>query len=401
MSYATKWPVAPLIELLNSPLLNGHHQKGMKFGSGFKIVRMVDLYRASIVNEESLDRVQYLKTPDDGYSLATGDILINRTSLKREGVAKAVLIENVSEPTFFDCSIIRARPNNAAVDSDYLLRALNGPAVRPQIMRIAKTATITTVSQPGIRSLQIPLPPLAEQKKIAGILDAADALRSKRHESLARLDTLLQSTFLDMFGDPVSNPMGWEVRELAELIQPDRPITYGILKPGPDVEGGVPYVRVTDIKNEQVLTKQLRRAAQEIESQYKRSRLITGDLLMSIRGHVGRMAIVPSAGSGANITQDTARLALFFADPAYVMRCLSTPSMQQHMARRTKGAAVKGINLGDVKKIPIPSPPLDLQHRFAAIVESVEQQKASQRAHLDELDTLFASLQSRAFRGDL
>ena len=61
------------------------------------------------------------------------------------------------------------------------------------------------------RSLRIPLPPLAEQKRIAGILDAADALRAKRRESLAQLDTLLQSTFLDMFGDPVTNPMGWEV----------------------------------------------------------------------------------------------------------------------------------------------------------------------------------------------
>ena len=64
--------------------------------------------------------------------------------------------------------------------------------------------------------IQIPLPPLAEQKRIAGILDAADALRAKRREALAELDTLLQSTFLDMFGDPVTNPMGWEVRELKE-----------------------------------------------------------------------------------------------------------------------------------------------------------------------------------------
>ena len=62
-----------------------------------------------------------------------------------------------------------------------------------------------------LQILQIPLPPLAEQKRIAGILDAADALRAKRREALAQLDTLLQSTFLDMFGDPVTNPMGWEV----------------------------------------------------------------------------------------------------------------------------------------------------------------------------------------------
>lgn len=108
--------------------------------------------------------------------------------------------------------------------------------------------------------------------------------------------------------------MGWDVHALQELIQPDRPITYGILKPGPDVEDGVPYVRVVDIKNEQVLTDQLRRTTQEIASQYKRSQLIARDLLMSIRGHVGRMAIVPAAGSSANITQDTRTIEKFTSE---------------------------------------------------------------------------------------
>ena len=283
-------------------------------------------------------------------------------------------------------------------DRDYLYWALGSIDYDRLVDRAAKGKTLNKAK---LKILQIPLPPLAEQKRIAGILDAADALRAKRRESLAQLDVLLQSTFLDMFGDPVTNPMGWEVRPLQQLIQSDRPITYGILKPGPDIEGGVPYVRVVDIQKEQVLTEQLRQTTQEIARQYKRSQLIAGDLLMSIRGHVGRMAIVPLAASEANITQDTARLALSSADPAYVMQCLTTQGMQQHMARRTKGVAVKRINLGDVKEIPIPVPALDLQHRFTAIVESVEQQKTSQRAHLDELDTLFASLQSRAFRGDL
>ena len=70
-----------------------------------------------------------------------------------------------------------------------------------------------------LKSLRIPLPPLAEQKRIAGILDAADALRAKRREALAQLDTLLQSTFLDMFGDPVTNPMGWPPTSLSAISE--------------------------------------------------------------------------------------------------------------------------------------------------------------------------------------
>ena len=95
------------------------------------------------------------------------------------------------------------------------------------------------VAQPGVnattlKALQVPLPPLAEQKRIAGILDAADALRAKRRESLAQLDTLLQSTFLDMFGDPVTNPMGWEVGVIGDLLES---ANYGTSKKA-DLENG-------------------------------------------------------------------------------------------------------------------------------------------------------------------
>lgn len=268
------------------------------------------------------------------------------------------------------------------------------------------SSIITGVAQPQItrqslERLQIPLPPLPEQKRIAAILDAADALRTQRRQSIAELDLLLQSTFLEMFGDPVENPKGWGIQSLERLIDPNRPITYGILKPGDDIEDGIPYIRVVDIKNEKVLTDQLKKTTKKIASQYKRSQLKFGDLLMSIRGHVGRMAIVPINAEGANITQDTARLALTDADAAFVMQCLTTEGMKNYMARRTKGIAVQGINLGDVKQLPIIMPPLKLQKEFSTIVDAIVMQKNRLQAHLVELDTLFASLQQRAFNGEL
>jgi type I restriction enzyme S subunit len=113
------------------------------------------------------------------------------------------------------------------------------------------------------------------------------------------------------------------------------------------------------------------------------------------------MAITPESIDGANITQDTARLAIVGAKTRYVMHCIATQGMQDFMARRTKGVAVRGINLGDVKKLPIPIPHLKLQQQFADIVTKVEAQKQQMRDHLTQLDTLFASLQSRAFNGEL
>nr|WP_255609543.1 restriction endonuclease subunit S [Methylosinus sp. Sm6] len=171
--------------------------------------------------------------------------------------------------------------------------------------------------------------------------------------------------------------------------------------PGPDIEDGVPYIRVVDIQNGSIQLGGIRKTTREIAEQYKRSTISSGDLLLSIRGHVGRMAIVPDQLTGANITQDTARLAFLGADTIYVKSLLETKQAKNWMDQRTKGAAVRGLNLGDLRKMPIALPPLPLQRAFAARVAEIDKLKAHHRAHLARLDALFASLQHRAFRGDL
>ncbi len=122
---------------------------------------------------------------------------------------------------------------------------------------------------------------------------------------------------------------------------------------------------------------------------------------MSIRGHVGRFAVVPPSLDGANITQDTARLAVSGAEVSYVRECLSTPGFQRWMVRHTKGVAVRGINLGDVRRMPIPVPSAEKQQFFARRIEAIERLQDHCRAQLADLDGLFAALQYRAFQGEL
>lgn len=187
-----------------------------------------------------------------------------------------------------------------------------------------------------------------------------------------------------------------------DLVMPGRPITYGILKPGEDVPGGVPYVRVVDIQDGSIRGESLRRTSPGIASEYKRSTLQPGDLVMSIRGHVGRLAVVPPSLAGANITQDSARLAVGGGyDPRYVLESIRSPMTQRWMSRRVKGAAVTGINLADVKLIPVPEVSLDEQRRFAVRAIRADRLVEAARAHLGELDVLFTSLQQRAFAGVL
>jgi type I restriction enzyme S subunit len=129
----------------------------------------------------------------------------------------------------------------------YLFQLLKRPDVRTEgAGKMKGAAGQRRVPAEFFGSLQIPLPPLDEQKRIAAILDAADALRTKRRESLAQLDALLQSTFLTLFGDPVENPMGWPQSELGDLVADDDRINYGVVQPGDERPGGRPLIRVGD-----------------------------------------------------------------------------------------------------------------------------------------------------------
>lgn len=171
--------------------------------------------------------------------------------------------------------------------------------------------------------------------------------------------------------------------------------------PGPHQPNGVKYVRVVDMKDGGIELSGIRSTTETISNQYKRSLLKPGDLLMSIRGHVGRLAIVPHELGGANITQDTARLAIHGVSPLFVQECLRTEGFQRWMAKHTKGVAVQGINLGDVKVMPIVLPPPDLQAKFVQLATALQGLVAVQRKSLAEVNSLFSSLQQRAFRGEL
>jgi type I restriction enzyme S subunit len=253
-----------------------------------------------------------------------------------------------------------------------------------------------------LKETTIPLPPLAEQKQIAAILDAADALRTKRRESLAQLDALLQSTFLTLFGDPVENPMGWPTTSLIEQCDSKRGISYGVVQRGTHVPTGVPVIRIRDLTGSGIDPEGLIRCSKEITSTYRRTILQGGELVISIRGTVGRIGLVPHELKDGNITRELALIPLKAGVVReFVLELLRTDSVFKRLADDVKGIAQRGINLKDLRELPIIIPPLPLQQKFAAIVESVERQKDAQRAHLAELDALFAALQHRAFRGEL
>lgn len=160
-------------------------------------------------------------------------------------------------------------------------------------------------------------------------------------------------------------------------------------------------VRVVDIKSGRPNANQLQRTTEEIAKSYQRSCLMPGDILVTIRGTVGRTCIVPRELAGANITQDTARLApIEGIEAAYLYEFLNTPWAQGWMHRHMLGQAVKGTNLGDLRKLPVPLPPLKLQQAFTHKIQYARRLNDLQHGLTPHTESLRLSVLGRAFSGE-
>lgn len=201
-------------------------------------------------------------------------------------------------------------------------------------------------------------------------------------------------------------PAHWRVASLEEITDPIRVICYGILMPKEDVANGVPYVRVKDMKAWSIDVGGLKRTSQVIAAKHARSSLQVGDILLAIRGSYGRVAIVPPELSGANITQDSARIASHpLVDSRYLLYYLGGPVANHFYGQVARGVAVKGVNIGDLRAMPVPIPPRKEQEAIAAEVERQFAVLQSLEAMVDlqvrRGQSLRSSILDRAFSGEL
>lgn len=171
-------------------------------------------------------------------------------------------------------------------------------------------------------------------------------------------------------------PEGWAAVPLSELVEPGAPIQYGILQPGPDFAAGVPYVRPTEIVSDRIDAKALRRTSPDIARRYHRSSLRAGDVILSIVGTIGKVAVVPPELEGANITQSSARLrprdGLVESD--FLACLLRSPSARGLYDVAELGTGVPRLNIGDIRQMVLPVPPLSEQRRIVAKVEALFEQ---------------------------
>jgi type I restriction enzyme S subunit len=250
-----------------------------------------------------------------------------------------------------------------------------------------------------LRALPVRLPPLSEQRRIADVLDRAEALRAKRRAALAELDGLAQSIFIEMFGPPTRIMSSWPTQSLGTLL---RFLTSGSRGWAEYYsETGDLFLRIQNVKNDELSLNEVAFVKPPDTAEANRTKVNAGDVLLSITADIGRTAVVPNAIEKAFISQHLALLRTDGISPRFLSAYLSSESGQEQIFKRNKQGVKAGLNFDDIRSFIIPLPPNNLQQEFARRVAVVEKLKAVQRASLAELDALFASLQDRAFRGAL
>lgn len=259
-----------------------------------------------------------------------------------------------------------------------------------------------------LKASKIPIPPLAEQKQIAEILDAADSLRLKDQQLIEHYTALSQSLFLDMFGDPVINPMGWEQNNFGAFISILTDYhangSYEVLKKNVELKKEKDYalmVRTTDLEKNNFF-KDVIYISRHAYDYLDKSKVFGGEIIISKIGSAGKVFLMPSLdipvslGMNAFLLRFDSRLNNVFA---YFL--LTSKFGEREIGKRIKGAVTKTIRKDALREICIIAPPIEVQNQFAERIAIIEEQKQQAQASLVKSENLFNSLLQRAFKGEL
>lgn len=383
LSYSKKDVVSKSIEGYNPVLRAGNIQLGQIIEDNYVYVPN------NLIKEK-----QFLKE---------GDILIAASSGSLSIVGKAAMVTSNMAATFGAfCKVLR--PKQEHVYKGYFKHYFETSYYKRTIKSLAEGANINNLRTGHFDNLEIPLPPIDQQKKIAAILDAADAYRQKTKALITKYEELTQSLFLDMFGDPVRNPMGWIICSFVEIIK-DGP-NNGLYKPSKDYGSGIPIIRIDSFFNSVIdLTKlkRLRISTNEID----RFSIEEGDFVINrvnSKSHLGKCGLVPKLSE--KIVYESNMMRLNFKENMvnnqFMLSILSSKYLKNQILKAAKDSVNQSsINQKDVNSFKAPLPPLKFQNEFADRVQAIETQKTQAHGSLAQAEDLFNSLLQKAFKGEL
>ncbi len=391
------------VPLSNIALIkNGFAFKSSEYvESGLIVTRIANVQKGQIIASDpkyiAVDRLEEFRD----FLLYKDDILISLTG----NVGRVGVVDSRHMPALLNQRVGCIRVKSAEVNVRYLFHFLNSDKFENDAIASANGVAQLNLSSKWLEQYPIPLPPLPEQRRIADILDRADALRVRRQEAIEKINSLSQAIFLDMFGDPTENPKRWPIVNPQDIASSERysiaigPFGSSLLASDYRSEG-VPLVFVRNIRGQNFVGESLKYVSHEKAIELKAHWVKSRDVLMTKMGDPpGDPAIYPDNAPFGVITADCIKLTLNekLADPFFVYSLFDSRAVRSQVEAATRGAAQKKINLSAFKALRLYLPPIELQKEYSNKIQCVSAVKKSQLHFLDASNALVESLQTNLF----
>lgn len=325
----------------------------------------------------------------------SGDVLL---TVKGAGCGKS----NLGLDAAIGRQLMALRPNKAKLDRNYLFAFIQSQQER--ICALGQGATVPGIGKGDIEKLQIPYFPLPEQRRIAAILDKADAIRRKREEGIRLTEELLRSTFLDMFGDPATNERAWPTIFLKEaasrITKGESPKWQGFQYQ----ESGVRFVTSENVLWGKMSIDQPKFIPAAFDEKLRRSHLQEKDVLINLVGaSIGRACLVPKCALPGNVNQAVGVITLRqeVMLPDFLLHLLLTPQVQLQLKGGIVESARANISLSTVSSTELICPDLPIQRRWHDVSKHINHDLLNRMNAAKVANHLFDSLVQRAFRGEL
>ena len=372
---------------------NGANIKQIKGADGLPITR-IETLSGGVFNRDRMGYAGiYNLDKYSDYVLEDGDLLLSHINSKTYIGRTVEYRAKNGETIIHGMNLLRLKSNSDVINSSFFAYYTLSNEFNTNVAKVRKDAVNqSSIAISDIRKFSIPVPPIQSQQYVVDELDKINELIRLKKEQLKDYDNLAQSIFYEMFGDPVVNEKGWEVKKLIETVVLECTISYGIVQPGDGVEDGIPVVRPIDLTGTFVSTNNLKKTTEKISSSYSRTILTGKELLVCVRGTTGVCSLVTDELKGCNVTRGITPL-LFNdnTDRWFMYYQFQMPQIKCIIADYTKGITLKQINMADFRKIPVILPPLPLQQLYAQRIELIEKQKAEIQSTIADLETLLAS----------
>ena len=349
--------------------------------------------RAKYISEDTFEKLKCTE-------IYPGDILVSRLP---EPVGRACIVPQKEGRmiTAVDCTI--CRPDESIVSKEYLCYFMRSNSYYMKLLGNVTGTTRKRISRKNLENVKLDVPSKENQKEVVKQLDCLSKVIDLRNKELQLFDNLIKARFVEMFGDPIQNPKGWDMPLIEEVVANEK----NALKAGPFGSALKKEYYVTSgykiYGQEQVISGDCTFGDYYIDEERYKSlencAVQAGDVLISLVGTYGKLLIMPEVFEPGiinprlmKITFDKEKI-----NPYYFKFFFQSESLKRALSENTHGGTMDILNLGIVRKIAMPLPPLKLQNEFADFVKQVDKSKVAVQKALDETQMLFDSLMQKYF----